>query len=207
MDDKKYIALTFDDGPNVEVTPHVLERLEKYGVIASFFVNGKNINEESAKVMKKADEMGCEIQNHSQNHFDMSKLSESEIKSEIEETDSLVEKYIGKKPAFFRPPFIRVNELLYDVVDKTFICGFCPSDWSTDVTKEKTAEDILNHTKNGDIILLHDSAHNLKSALALDEIIPGLLAKGFEFVTISELFKKFEVEHKKGVIYTNLIGK
>ena len=203
--ENKYIALTFDDGPNTITTPAVLERLEKYGVIASFFVNGANINDESAMVMKKAFDMGCEIQNHSQNHFNMQTLSSEEIVKEIKQTDSLIENYVGVKPLFFRPPFIRVKDEMFDLIDKTFICGFCPNDWDKEVTKEQTASEIVKHTKNGDVILLHDSAHNIKTAYALDTIIPELLSKGFEFVTISELFKKFNTTPKKGVIYGNVI--
>ncbi len=205
MSEKKYISLTFDDGPNVEVTPHVLERLEKYGVVASFFVNGRAINDESAVVMKKAFDMGCEIQNHSQNHHNMTTLSIDEIEYELGETDRLVEKYTGKKPEFFRPPFIAVNEQMHNTIDKPFICGFCPSDWDAKVTKEKTAEDILKTVRNGHIILLHDSSYNLKSALALDTIIPELQSKGYEFVTISKLFEVFEKTPEKGVIYSNVI--
>ena len=61
----KVIALTFDDGPNVTCTPKVLDLLEKYGVKASFFLIGDNIDEQSAEVVKRAYTMGCEINNHS----------------------------------------------------------------------------------------------------------------------------------------------
>lgn len=203
--EEKYIALTFDDGPNVEVTPAVIERLKKYGIVATFFVNGRNINEESAKVMKEAFDMGCQIANHSQNHLRMNEISKEEMIEEIEETDNLIEKYIGEKPTFFRPPFIAVNKLMHDTIDETFICGFCPSDWDKEVSKEKTAEGVLKETRNGNIILLHDSSYNLKTALALDTIVPELQNRGYTFLTVSELFKKFNVTAKKGVIYSNVI--
>ena len=204
MENKKYIALTFDDGPNTVVTPAVLERLKKYDVVATFFVNGSNISEDSVAVMKKACEMGCEIENHSQNHLKMSELDADKIKAEIESTDKLVEKYTGRKPWFFRPPYIAVSGLMHETVDKPFICGYCPNDWSKDVTKEQTAEGVLKNVRNGHIILLHDSSYNLKSALALDAIIPKLQSDGFEFLTVSKLFEKFGVTPKKGVIYSNV---
>ena len=205
MENKKYIALTFDDGPNTVVTPAVLERLKKYDVVATFFVNGSNISEDSVAVMKKACEMGCEIENHSQNHLKMSELDADKIKAEIESTDKLVEKYTGRKPQFFRPPYIAVSGLMHETVDKPFICGFCPDDWDKSVTKEVTARKVIEETKDGQIILLHDSAHNMKSAQALDEIIPALKQKGFEFITVSELFKKYNITPKKGVIYSNVL--
>lgn len=203
MEDK-YVALTFDDGPNTVVTPAVLERLEKYGIVATFFVNGVHIDEESAKVMKKAFDMGCEIENHSQNHKHMNQLTAEEITYEIDSTDALVENTTGEKPIFFRPPFIDVNDLLYDTVDKVFICGYCPDDWSRDVSKEKTAQEVLKSTKNGNIILLHDSDYNLKTALSLDLFVPQLLEQGYKFVTVKELFNKLGVTPKKGLIYSNV---
>ena len=73
MFNDKIAALTFDDGPNTVTTPQVLDILEKYGVPASFFVCGKNIDPESGEVMKRAVKLGCEIQNHSRAHSDMTK--------------------------------------------------------------------------------------------------------------------------------------
>ena len=101
----KVVYLTFDDGPNVTTTVKMLDMLEKHGVTASFFVNGMHINEESAKVMKRAYDMGCDIENHSYSHLAMSGLSEEELIKEIESTSALIEKYTGEAPQFFRPPY------------------------------------------------------------------------------------------------------
>ncbi len=200
----KYIALTFDDGPNLVATPAVLERVKKYNITATFFVNGMHITDETASVMKQAYDMGCEIENHSQNHLHMDKISKEEILDEIKKTDDLIEKYIGKKPTYFRPPFIDVNELMHEVIDHTFICGHCPNDWDPNVNSQETAKGVIETTKDGGIILLHDSAHNIKTAYALDEIIPALLDDGFEFVTVSKLFEIFKTEKKRGTIYSNV---
>lgn len=202
---KKYVALTFDDGPNLTVTPAVLERVKKYNISATFFVNGMHITDETATVMQDAVALGCEIENHSQNHLHMNKISKEEILDEIKKTDDLIEKYIGKKPTFFRPPFIDVNDLMHEVIDHTFICGICPNDWDPNVNSQETAKGVLETTENGGIILLHDSAHNMKTAEALDEIIPALLNKGYEFVTVSKLFEAFNIEKKRGKIYTNVL--
>lgn len=74
----KVIALTFDDGPNTDTTPLVLDKLEEHGIVASFFVIGNNITDESAEVMKRAYNMGCDIENHSQSHPDMTKMTADE---------------------------------------------------------------------------------------------------------------------------------
>ena len=202
---KKYIALTFDDGPNTIVTPAVLERLKKFGIVATFFVNGRSIDEESAKVMQKAFEMGCEIENHSQNHLHMDKISKEEILDEVKKVDDSIEKYTGTKSTFFRPPFIDVNDLMHEVVDHTFISGLCPNDWDKNVTSQQVVEGVLENADNGGIILLHDSDYNMKTAVALDEIIPTLLNEGYEFVTISKLFEIFNVNKTRGIVYENAL--
>lgn len=191
---KPVIALTFDDGPNTSATPAVLDRLEKYNVKASFFVIGNNINEKSGAVMKRAHDMGCEINNHSQTHSYMTKMSMEEIKAEIEYTDQLVEKYTGEKTKFFRPPYISVNSELYAAVDMPFINGVGANDWDDSVSVEERAERILEQTKDGVIILLHDADMNIKTVEALDTIIPELQAQGYQFATVSELFKAKGVE-------------
>ena len=69
----KVIALTFDDGPNTSTTTEILDVLEKHGAVASFFLVGKWIDQETAVVVKRAYEMGCEINNHSWDHEDMTR--------------------------------------------------------------------------------------------------------------------------------------
>ena len=118
----KVIALTFDDGPNTDTTPLVLDKLEEHGIVASFFVIGNNITDESAEVMKRAYNMGCDIENHSQSHPDMTKMTAEEIKAEIDFTSDKVEEAVGERPQFFRPPYIAVNQTMFDVIDKPFIC-------------------------------------------------------------------------------------
>lgn len=201
---EKLVALTFDDGPNTTATPEVLDRIEKYSVTATFFVNGSHFNEESIKVLKRAVEMGCEIENHSQDHLNMSEISEKEILEQVNKTDELIEKHAGRKAEFFRPPFIRTKKEMFDLIKHAFICGFCPSDWDQNVTSEMTAKAVIEETKENDIILLHDSYYNVKTAYALDDIIPALLEKGFTFVTVSELFKRRckNIDHSK--IYSNV---
>lgn len=203
---EKYVALTFDDGPNNIVTPAVLDRVEKYNIVATFFVNGKNISDDVKGVMDRAISLGCEYQNHSQNHKDMTKIDKQEIEDEINKTSELVEKYTGKKPEYFRPPFINVNDLMFDTIDLTFICGTCSQDWSVDEPKEETAKTILSNVKPGDVILLHDSDYNMKTAQALDIIVPSLIKQGYKFVTVSKLFDIYKTEKKKGIVYSNAIN-
>lgn len=202
---KKHIALTFDDGPNTVTTPQVLEKLKKYGIPASFFLIGNNITPESAEVSRTAFEQGCEICNHSRSHPSMPELTAEEIRAEIEFTDNKIEEITGTKPGFFRPPYIAVNDVMIDNIDKTFIAGIGAEDWLDEVTAEMRAEKILTQAKNGSIILLHDAQGNFQTVAALDLIIPALLNDGYEFLTVTELFAAERVEPKRGIIYSNVL--
>ena len=190
--EKKYIALTFDDGPST-TTGDVLDVLEKYNVKASFFLIGNNISSETEGYVKRAYDMGCEIGNHSKSHPDMSAMSEEEILEEVDYVNDYILKITGEEPKFFRPPYIAVSERMLDTIDLVFIAGFGANDWEEKVTADRRAASIIRQAKNGGIILLHDMTGNDKTVEALHTIIPELQAQGYEFVTVSELFEALEV--------------
>lgn len=96
----KLIALTFDDGPNTTTTNDVLDVLEKYDAKASFFLIGNNINAESAVSVKRAYDMGMEIDNHSKTHSNMSKMSADELQAEISDVDEKVKEITGEETKF-----------------------------------------------------------------------------------------------------------
>lgn len=200
----KYIALTFDDGPNTTTTNEVLDMLEKHDVVASFFLIGNNINDESAKAVKRAYDMGCEINNHSRTHSDMTTLTAEEIKAEYDYVDEKVFEITGEHTKFFRPPYIAVHQIMFDNIDVPFIAGIGANDWEERMTAEKRARTILKQAKDGDIILLHDMEGNSQTVEALDTIIPELKAQGYKFVTVSELFKAKGIEPDMEKVYTNV---
>lgn len=187
--DVKYIALTFDDGPNATTTNDVIDKLEKYDIVASFFLIGNNINDESAKAVKRAYDLGCEINNHSRTHSNMTELSAEDIRAEFEYTDERVYEITGEHTKFFRPPYISVHQIVFDNIDVPFIAGIGANDWEDRVTAEMRAKMILKQAKDGDIILLHDAEGNSMTVEALDTIIPELQKQGYKFVTVTELFK------------------
>lgn len=204
MSDRKLIALTFDDGPNTDTTPHFLDRLERYGVRATFFVEGQFITEKTIPVMKRALSLGCLIENHAYTHTNMSDMGEEQIRKELLDTDGLVLLATGRVPKFFRPPYIGLSDTLFASVDKTFICGFNAEDWDPSIETEERAKRILAQAKHGGIILLHDMSGNMKTAEALDTLIPALLEQGYSFVTVEELFREMGTVAEKGRIYTYL---
>lgn len=192
--DKPVIALTFDDGPNNTTTLSVLDILEKYQVRASFFLVGNNITESTEKVIRRADEMGCEIDNHSRSHNYMNKLTAEEIKEEAAFVSDKVEEITGKPTKFFRPPYIAVNNTMYENIDMPFICGYGCNDWDPKVSAEDRIKSVLENVQDGTIILLHDSQGNDATVEALDTIIPSLLEQGYQFATVSELFEAKGIE-------------
>lgn len=203
----KYIALTFDDGPNSTTTNEVIDKLEKYGIVASFFLVGNNIDDESAKAVKRAYDLGCEIDNHSRTHSNMTELSAEEIKAEYDYTDGKVYEITGEHTKFFRPPYIAVHQIMFDNIDVPFIAGIGANDWEDRVTAEMRARMILKQAKDGDIILLHDAEGNSMTVEALDAIIPELQKQGYKFVTVTELFRAKGIEPDMEKVYTNVMQK
>lgn len=204
---KKYCALSFDDGPNTDTTPLVLDILKKHSTVASFFICAKHINPQTEQVMKSAVSQGCEIQNHSVTHSVMPELTDDEIKAEIAFTNSEIARIAGREPEFFRPPYISVDDRMYRLISQTFIAGIGCEDWNEDVSAEERAERILSQIKDGDIILLHDMQGNIKTVKALDILIPELKKRGFEPITVSNLFRingTKTIPHEK-IIYSNVI--
>ena len=198
----KYLALSFDDGPNLTTESKMLDVLAKHKVPATFFVIGNNINEESAANMKRALELGCEIGNHSLTHSMMSQMDEDEVKAEIEATSDKIEMLTGQRPKFFRPPYINVKPEMYDWIDLTFICGKGCEDWVATVGKEARREGILANAEPGAIYLLHDFDGNDATVEALDEAIPELKKQGYVFVTVAQLFELLKCNPDGHTMYT-----
>lgn len=192
--EKPVIALTFDDGPNTTTTNEVLDLLEKYGVRASFFLVGDNINDDTAEVVKRAYDMGCEINNHSKTHSYMDKMAAEDIREEIAFVSDKVKEITGEPTAFFRPPYIAVNDIMYENIDMPFIAGVGCNDWEDSVDAELRVKRIKRQLRDGVIILLHDAHGNSQTVEALDTLIPFMLEEGYQFATVSELFEAKGVE-------------
>lgn len=184
----KLCALTFDDGPNMTVTPLMLDVLESFSAHATFFVVGQNINGENSAVMRRAVSLGCEIGNHSWTHSKMDEMDEATVRDEIVRTSDAIEAAVGKRPAFFRPPYFITSELLFRVAGMPLVGGIGCLDWEADVPAERRAGMIINQVHDGSVCLLHDFTGNEATVTALKSILPALEDKGYSFVTVSELF-------------------
>ena len=157
---KNGLALTFDDGPNVEYTNKVLDILAKKNVKATFFIIGKNIKGNET-ILKRIDSEGHIIGNHSVNHsYWINSLPSKMIAKEIEENQDLIENVIGKRPRYYRTPFGLTSPNVARAIKKTKMISI-GWDFRTFDTmakdKNKLLEKLKKNAKSSSIMLLHDS--------------------------------------------------
>ena len=181
------IALTFDDGPNEKSTGRLLDGLKERGIKATFFLIGEYAKE-NPDLVKRMDEEGHLIGNHTYHHVEITNLSDEEAKAEIMDTDKVVYSITGKHIEYMRPPFGLWKEILEQELDvMPVLWTVDPLDWTT-----KNVDEIVNRvvteTQEDDIILLHDCYET--SVDAAFRIIDILKKEGFEFVTVDELVMK-----------------
>lgn len=187
----KICALTFDDGPDTQLTALVLDKLDKYDVDATFFMVGQRLNDSTSAIVKRVVDSGCEIGNHSWSYSGMGNMSSAEVKKSIDDTTAAIQKYSGTTPKFFRPPYLQTSSTMFSTIDLTFASGIVCYDWDQSTSAEARANYIINGVKDGAIILMHDvQPLPHPTPEALDIIIPELKKQGYEFVTLSELFRR-----------------
>lgn len=183
-----YVALTFDDGPDAKCTPQLLDLLKEKGVKATFFVLGQRVEANPALVARAAAE-GHEIGNHSYDHKFFTRIGMDGVKSQIERTNAAIEAAIGKKPTLVRPPYgatdPEISRLLNADYGMTIVMwDVDPLDWKIFDSANITAE-VLKNAKPGSIVLSHDVHQTTVDSVA--HTIDGLRAKGFQFITVSDL--------------------
>jgi len=193
------LALTFDDGPG-KYTDKILSCLEKYGVKATFYVVGKNVSG-WAKTVKRAVNSGCEIGNHTWSHVSLAKSDSASIASQISKTNSAVYNASGVYPTTYRPPYGAYNSYVLSCVAMPAIMWSVDTlDWKhRDVLK--TYQSVMNDAVDGSIVLMHD-IHS-PTAAAVEKIVPALLKKGYQLVTVSELLKARKGYAANGKAYSS----
>jgi len=191
---ERVVALTFDDGPNPEHTPALLEMLERKGIHATFFVVGRRVRR-FPDIVTRAVQAGHEIANHTYWHVALTVLPPSEIRRTIRGTSALVERTAGVRPRFVRPPFGWFNDGVLRVVRETghipVIGSIHPRD-SRKPGTEVIVDRVLRRAAPGGVIILHDGgwrerSDRRQSVAAADEITDALLAQGYRFLTLSEM--------------------
>ena len=181
------VALTFDDGPRSGNTDRVLAALEAVGGRATFFMVGTNVASNASVIQRMAAD-GCELGNHSWNHNSLHKMGAADIVANLNRTADAVEAACGARPTLVRTPGGGFNSTVSSALASM---GMPCIYWSIDTrdwehkNTQKTVSAVLDHVRDGDIVLMHD-IHSPTIAAA-EIIIPELAARGYQLVTVSEL--------------------
>jgi len=206
--DKK-IALSFDDGPDPQWTPKILDILKEKNVPGVFFVIGDEANRRP-DILKREYAEGHEIGNHTFTHPKFDEISRTQIRWELNLTQRLIESTLGVKSILFRPPYgidhqpeysEEVAQLPYPQELGYLIIGqrVDPDDWrirdGKPIPAKEIVDSVLAQANKGNIVLLHDGggdrAHTIE---ALPQIIDKLRALGYQFVSVSDLIGKTRAE-------------
>lgn len=194
---KPMVALTFDDGPYTPVTKRILNVAAKNDAKVTFFVVGNRINTYRS-IVKRAYKNGHQIASHTYNHANLSKLNKTQIYRELNKTNAVLKNVIGREVTAVRPPGGSISDLMRKVLNVPMIY------WSVDTEdwRSRNASSVLarcNNIKDGDIVLMHDLYPS--TATAAETLIPRLKKKGYQLVTIDELFYYKKVKAKAGKVY------
>ena len=181
---EKYLALTFDDGPHPVHTPVLLDGLKERGVPATFFLMGSCIPGNEALV-KRMQEEGHLIGNHSYNHVRLTKAGSAAVCEAVDRTSGMIEDITGFRPQYMRPPYGDWNEELECQSGMTTVLWSVDSlDWKLR-NQKRIVKKVLKEAEDGDIILMHDIFDTSVSAAL--ELIDILQREGYTFVTADEL--------------------
>lgn len=196
---KPMVALTFDDGPGKR-TAELLDVLEEYSAHATFFVLGTNV-ERYPDEIKKMQEIGCEVGNHSYDHEDLSKLKKAGVKNQINTTNEIIREITGYGVPLVRPPYGAISEVMKKQLEQPMILWNIDTlDWKTRNAK-KTIKAVMKDVKDGDIILMHD-IHS-ETVDAAIKLIPKLQEEGYQLVTVSEMAAAKGIQLEAGEKYTD----
>ncbi len=182
--EKKKVALTFDDGPDAECTPLLLDGLAKRGVKATFFVIGAAA-EQHPDIMKRMVEEGHLIGNHTYNHVDLKAMTQTAARKEIKKANEIIAKYTGEEPCFLRPPFGSASKKVEKEMEMIQVLWTIDTmDWSCK-DEASICSTVYSEIEENSIILMHDEyPTTVRSALS---VIDCLQEKGYEFVTVDEI--------------------
>ena len=190
---EKVVYLTFDDGPTPENTDWVINTLDTFDAKATFFCIGNNI-EKHPEIFKSIINKGHAIGNHTYNHLKGWKTKTKDYLINIYKTQLIIDSSYNSKPLLFRPPYGRIklkqvkalSKLNYQII----MWNILSKDWDKTIEKEVCLRNVIQNTKEGDIVVFHDS---IKASRNMQYTLPRMLdhftKKGYEFKRIPELIQ------------------
>lgn len=205
-DNTKLMAITFDDGPNPTYTPKLLDELAARNIKVTFFLNGKAAEAYPDLVLRQQAE-GHQIANHTHAHEYLPGLTNEGVVYQVERTANYLTGLTGLTDFLVRPPYGGISERVQNLIGAPII------QWSMDPTYGKYApgpnaaqmcRNIVNAAHDGAILLLHDTTQ--KNLTCIFDAIDILLEQGYEFVTLSELFRLKGVTPQNNVQYYKVVN-
>ena len=183
------IALSVDDCYSREHVTEILDLCEEYNIPVTFFVVGKALKTADQDLWQRALDLGCEIGNHTWAHSSLPTLNREKVKKTLTRTQEQLDKVLGYHypMQLMRPPYGNLSSKKGKksdmwVVESIYKAGYAHAvRWDVDTTDAKKA---LKNTQNGSILLFHANAKDVR---CLTKLIPNLLDKGFECLTLSTL--------------------
>jgi peptidoglycan/xylan/chitin deacetylase (PgdA/CDA1 family) len=190
---KMQVALTFDDGPDPDATPALLELLHREKIAATFFCIGKNVAAHPELAARIAGE-GHLLANHSYRHpWFISFLLPPWLGKELGRAQRAIQEATGQTPTFFRPPNGHTGPHFGGVLKRTGLTmiGWDVRSLDTVLSASKATQRILSKTRDGSIILLHDGGVQRQKLLEIVETtIKQLRAKGFSFERLDKMLSR-----------------
>lgn len=181
---KPMVALTFDDGPQPSVGNRIMDCLAQYGGKATFFMVGERVGSYKTEVQRMVAE-GHEVANHTMNHKYLQKLGAAQIQAQVNQGNDAIQAACGVRPTLLRLPGGNHNSTVVANAGMPMIQWNVDTlDWKTR-NADKTVAAVLNHVKDGDIILMHELYGATGDAVA--RIVPELHKRGFQMVTVSQM--------------------
>jgi len=186
---KKELYLTFDDGPTPDITETVLKTLKRHNAKATFFCIGANI-EKHPDIFRDIINEGHSVGNHTQHHIKGWKTPTIDYIANVEKAQTLIDLPIQNQDTssigLFRPPYGQITpkqgKQLIDLGYKIIMWDVLSFDWEAGLSKEKCLENVLSKSKEGSIIVFHDSVKAAKNmSYALPKVLSYFTEKGFEF--------------------------
>lgn len=195
IDEKKFLSLTFDDGPDKKYTGELLDLLKKYNIKATFFVVAK-FAEENYELIKRIEEEGHTIGLHSLEHKNALLNGPLYTNKEFEESLKIMDK-INVNIKSFRPPWGHLNLLTIRNLKKfnlnLVLWDVIIGDWKADITSDEISRRLLSQSKNKSIICLHDGRGKneapKRTIEALEKTIPVWIEEGYKFLKVGELYE------------------
>lgn len=183
----KEVAITFDDGPDPEVTPQILDILKQERIPATFFVVGSKASQNPELIRREVEE-GHDLGNHTFHHFELTDLNPAGVRAEITQTNEVLERIVGARTRWFRAPGCHYTPDALQVIRKCGMVRVDTQDNSGDWANPGVPAILrrtLGHLSPGDVILCHDRIP--QTVEALPRLIHTLRRRGYRFVPLAKL--------------------